>query len=70
MKLRHSTCDPHKDGERIFGPVRHFGWTWLFQIKHHHTSVSKQMFQESSIFLSWSKSTKHVTWQEIWRHFY
>jgi len=30
MKVRHSVCGFHKDIDRIFGTVRHFGWTWLF----------------------------------------
>jgi len=29
MKVSHSMCDPHEDSDIIFGPVRHFGWTWL-----------------------------------------
>jgi len=24
-------CCPHKDSDMTFGPVRHFGWTQLFQ---------------------------------------
>jgi len=27
MKVRHSMCTPHKNGDIIFGPVRHFDWT-------------------------------------------
>jgi len=29
MKVRHAMCGPHEDSDITFGPVRHFGWTWL-----------------------------------------
>jgi len=29
MILSQSVCGPHEDSNIIFGPVRHFGWTWL-----------------------------------------
>jgi len=29
MKVSHLMCGPHEGRDTIFGPVRHFGWTWL-----------------------------------------
>jgi len=29
MKVSHSMCGPHEDSDTIYGPVKHFGWTWV-----------------------------------------
>jgi len=29
MKVSHSMCGHNEDSDVVFGPVKHFGWTWL-----------------------------------------
>jgi len=41
MKASHSMCGPHEDSDIIFGPVRHFGWTWLCWKKRNRNEQSK-----------------------------